>query len=271
MVIGLTKREQIEAAYLLAATCGSGVMVEQMVDGAEHRLLVVDGKLIAAVRGEMAFVTGDGRQTVWQLIESQINSDPRRGIDASSPLSKIEIVPSTLLMLESEGYKLDSVPAKDARVLVQRNGNLSTDVTDEVHPDVARSAVLAARVIGLDVAGVDVIAEDIGRPLDVQGGVVIEVNSGPGLNMHVEPEVGRPRPAGEAIVATLFPPGEDGRIPLVSVSGASGTTEAARLVAKSLAIGGQRVALTSADGTFVDGQRIAAGDSRAPRRPAACC
>ena len=262
VVIGLTKREQIEAAYDLATTCGSGVMVEQFVDGAEHRLLVVDGKLIGATRGDAAFVTGDGRQTVWELIESQINNDPRRGTHTLAVLAKVEIVPSTILMLAAEGYQLESVPANGKRVVVQRNGNLSTEVTDLVHPEVTRQAAMAARVIGLDVAGIDVIAKDISRPLAEQGGVIIEVNASPGLNMHVEPAVGTPRPAGEAIVATLFPPGDDGRIPLVSVTGDAGATEVVGFVAKMLSAGGRAVGVVSAEGTFVDGQRIAGGDCR---------
>jgi cyanophycin synthetase len=262
VVVGISKREQIEAAYHLGVTCGSGVMVEKFVHGAEHRLLIVDGKLVAATRGDPVYVVGDGRQTVWELVESQVNSDPRRGEDLSCPLAKVEVVPSTLLVLEHEGYRLDSVPEAGKRVMIQRNGNLATDVTDAVHPEVARHAALAARVVGLDVAGVDVIADDISRPLPEQGGVVIEVNAGPGLQMHVDPGSGVPRPAGEAIVETLFPMGEDGRIPLVSVTGPTGTTAVTKLIAKILAQAGRTVGVTSAEGTFVGGVRTAAGDSR---------
>ena len=217
---------------------------------------------MAATRGDAAFIVGDGQQTVWQLIESQLNSDPRRGVHVVAPLAKVEIVPSTLLTLEHEGYTLESVPAKDKRVVVQRNGNLSTDVTDLVHPTVARHAVTAARVIGLDVAGVDVIAVDISRPLEEQHGVIIEVNSSPGLDMHVEPEVGQPRPAGDAIVATLFPPGDDGRIPLVSVIGQEGTGEVTSLVAKLLGGVGSALGVASRQGMFVGPRRIAEGDCR---------
>jgi cyanophycin synthetase len=265
VVVGISRREQIEAAYDLGVTCGNGVMVEKFVHGAEHRLLVVGGKFVAGTRGDPVFVVGDGRQTVWELVESQVNSDPRRGEDLSCPLAKVEIVSSTLLVLEHEGYQLDSVPEVGKRVMIQRNGNLSTDVTDLVHPDVARQVALAACVLGLDVAGVDVIAEDISRPLEEQGGVVIEVNAGPGLQMHVAPASGEPRPVGEAIVETLFPVGEDGRIPIVSVTGESNTTAVAKRIAALLSQAGRHgrhVGLTSAEGTFVDDTRLEAGDSR---------
>ncbi|HEV3138478.1 MAG TPA: hypothetical protein VGZ26_11255, partial [Pirellulales bacterium] len=222
VVIGISKREQIEAAYHFAAPRGSGVMVEKLAHGAEHRLLVVGGKLVAATRGNPAYVVGDGRRSVRELIESQLNSDPRRGEDSWFPLNIVECDhPTVLLVLEQEGYRVDSVPPRGKKVIIQRNGNLAEDVTDAVHPDVARTASLAARVVGLDVAGIDIIADDIGRPLETQDGVVIEVNAGPGLQMHVEPESGIPRPVGEAIVATLFPQGENGRIPIVSVAGPS--------------------------------------------------
>jgi cyanophycin synthetase len=262
VVVGVTKREQIEAAYLLGITCGSGVMVERMAEGAEHRLLVVGGKLVAATRGDPAYVVGDGRRTVWELVESQLNSDPRRAEHWAAPLAKVEVAPSTLLVLEHEGYQVDSVPENGKRVMIQRNGNLATDVTDLVHPRVAAQAVAAARVVGLDVAGVDVIAEDISRPLEEQGGVVIEVNAGPGLQMHYAPESGQPRPVGQAIVATLFPEGTDGRIPLVCVLGSTGTEPVARLIANLLTSAGRLVGRTNAEGVFVGADRTQAGDCR---------
>jgi cyanophycin synthetase len=264
VVVGISKREQIEAAYEYAVPRGSGVMIEQLAKGAEHRLLVVGGQFVAATRGDPAFVVGDGRQTVWELIESQLNSDPRRGNDSSFPLSTVDLVPTVLLVLEQEGYTPDSVPPKDQKVIVQRNGNLSIDVTDLVHLDVRRHAELAARVIGLDVAGIDIIAEDISRPLEEQGGVVIEVNAGPGLQMHVAPESGSPRPVGEAIVATLFPEGENGRIPLVAVTGNEHTTAVTNLIAKLLAHARRNVGVATAEGTWVGPTLIESADGRGP-------
>jgi cyanophycin synthetase len=262
VVIGISRREQIEAAYRVAITLGTGVIVEQMAQGAEHRLLVVGGRFVAAARGTPAVVVGDGRQTVAELIESQLNSDPRRGMDFLCPLAPIEFDANVTLVLQQEGYTGASVPEAGKQVVIQRSGNLSEDVTDLIHPRVARHAELAARVIGLDVAGIDVIADDISRPLEEQGGVIIEVNGGPGLQMHVDPANGQPRPVGEAIVATLFAEDEDGRIPLVAVAGRENTAEATRLVAHILSHVGKCVAVASSDGVFVGRTCIARGDSR---------
>jgi cyanophycin synthetase len=262
VVIGISKREQIEGAYENAAPQGSGVMVEAFVPGSEHRLLVVDGKFVAATGGKPAVVVGDGRSTIHDLIESQLNSDPRRGEDSRFPLAKVEFGPTVLLTLRNEGYRPDSVPPQGRSVIIQRNGNLAIDETDLVHPRVKRHAEIAARVIGLDVAGIDIIAEDISHPLEEQGGVVIEVNGSPGLQMHVAPESGTPRPVGEAIVATLFPDGQDGRIPLVAVAGNEHTTAVATWIARLLAHGGRTVGVASALGTTVGGSVIDAGDGR---------
>jgi cyanophycin synthetase len=258
VVIGISGRDQIEAAYRHAATQGSGVIVEQLASGLEHRLLVVGGKFIAATRGNPAEVIGDGKQTIRELIESQLNSDPRRGTDLSCPLAKVEIDPSVELALANEGFRPESVPAKDQTVMIQRNGNLALDVTDEVHPAVQRHAEMAATVIGLDVAGIDVIAEDISRPLEVQGGVIIEVNSSPGLHTHIAPELGTPRPVGEAIVGTLFPPGDEGRIPIVGVTGSRDAGPIARWIAGWLSSRGKNVGLGLAEETFVGPARLAA-------------
>ncbi len=262
VVIGVTTREQIESALRFAAPFDKGFMVEQLIHGAEHRLLVVGGKLVAATRGNPAVVVGDGRQTVRELIDSQLNSDPRRGTQLSCPLSPIEPKPSVQVTLEQQGYTFDSVPSKGTTVTVQRNGNLAIDVTDQVHPSVSRHVELSARIVGLDVAGIDVIADDIGRPLEEQGGVVIEVNAGPGLIMHVQPESGKPRPVGQAIIATLFPDSHNGRIPIVSVAGDETTTDVATLVAHLLSHAGRSVGLACAAGTFVAGTHTHIGDCR---------
>ncbi len=262
VVVGVSTREQIEAAYQFAAQHGPNIVVEQVAEGAEHRLLIVDGKLVAAARGNPAQVVGDGQQTIAQLIESQLNSDPRRGKDMSFPLDKIELGPPVLLMLDQQGYRADSVPAKGQQVMIQRNGNLAIDVTDDVHPGFVRMAALAARVVGLDVAGIDLLTDDVRRPPEEQGATIIEVNAGPGLQMHVQPESGKPRPVGEAILATLIPEGQDGRIPLVSVMGAEHTAAVSRWVARLLAQTGREVGLASAQGMFVGDTCIKAGDCR---------
>jgi cyanophycin synthetase len=160
------------------------------------------------------------------------------------------------------------VPPAGEQVLVQRNGNLSNDVTDQVHPENAAAAVLAAKTVGLDVAGVDMVADDISRPLRLQGGAVVEVNAGPGLQMHLQPGTGLPRPVGKLIVASLFPPDATGRIPLVAVSGGSDRTMIARLVSHLLHVAGVRTGLACAAGTYANGQPLR-DDNAADARSAA--
>lgn len=255
----LSTREEVEAAYRLAEQEGTGVIVERFVPGNEHRLLVVGRRVVAAARGESAWVVGDGQATVVELIDRQLNTDPRRGTTEDYPLNKIIVDedPAVRLELERQGLAPESVPAAGQRVLIQRNGNVAFDVTDRLHPEVAAQAVLAARVVGLDIAGIDLVAEDIGRPLSEQGGAIVEVNAGPGLLMHLKPASGEPRPVGRAIVDHLFPdPGATGRIPIVGITGNRGTTRIARLVAQLLQLAGRRTGLACRDGVFVDGRRV---------------
>jgi len=263
VTINLTTREQVVQAYDVALPEGDGVMVEQFVVGAEHRLLVVAGQMIAASRGEPEQVIGDGRHTVRELVD-ELNRDPRRGDDWSSPLCKVEIDPTGVLMLEQQGSPPESVPPAGTTVLIHYNGELMTDVTDEVHPECAAQAVLAARVVGLDVAGVDVIARDIRRPLAEQRGKIVEVNAGPGVRMHLEPQHGKPRPVGEAIVATLFADGQTGRIPIVSITGTRGKTAVAKLVAHALRGVYGCVGLATSEGIFVGDSIIHRGEATGP-------
>ena len=262
--IGLNSREAVEAAYPLAEEVGGGVLVERYVPGAEHRLLVVNGRVIAAARGDEARIKGDGTHTVAELVESQLNTDPRRGDAAACPLALIEFDSIVLITLNQQGLNPESIPSTGASVLVRRNGNLAVDVTDEVHPEVAARAVEAAAVVGLDVCGLDVVALDIGRPLEEQGGVIVDVNEGPGLQMHLQPAIGKPRPVAEAILATLIPPGESGRIPIIGVAGGSAAAIAAKVIARALGKAFGPVGRTSAEGVFVNNRLIHAGDARDP-------
>ena len=259
----LTLREQVEAAYHVALAEGSEVMVERYIPGVEHRLLVVGNKLVAAARGETASVVGDGKSSIVQLIESQINSDPRCGEDESSPIEPVyvEREPAVLLELKRQGFAPDSVPPLGKKVLIIRYGNLADDVTDEVHPEVAEAATLAARVVGLDIAGIDIVAEDISRPLEAQRGAIVEVNAGPGLLMHLKPARGKPRPVGQAIVDNLFPAEDKGRIPVVGIAGTQGTALAARLVSWLLQLTGRHVGLACRDGLFLDKRLVDKRDS----------
>lgn len=234
----LASREQVLKAYAAAREESRYIMVEQFIEGLDHRLLVIGNRLVAAAIRQPAHVVGDGRSSVAQLVED-VNRDPRRSDGHSTVLSFIKLDTIGLEVLAEQGYSPDSIPPAGATVLIRRNGNLSTggtatDVTDRVHPEVAARAVEAARVIGLDIAGVDVVALDISRPLEEQRGGIVEVNAGPGLRMHIEPTAGRPRPVGESIVEMLFPIGATGRIPLVGVSGHRGTVTACQWIERLL-------------------------------------
>ena len=260
----LMTREEIEAAYKLALDEGSDVIVERFVRGNEHRLLVVGGRLAAAARGESATVVGDGRSTLIELIDTQINTDPRRGTTEDYPLNLVLVDedPAVRLEITRQGFTPDAIPPLGAEVMIQRNGNVAFDVTDLVHPDVAATVCLAARIVGLDIAGVDLVAEDISRPLDEQQGAIVEVNAGPGLLMHLKPASGEPRPIGRAIVDSLFPEGENGRIPIVGITGTNGTNLVARLVAHLLHLSGKRVGLACSTGLYHD-QRLVEKGNRA--------
>lgn len=258
----LERQADVETAFGIADAEGSEVIVERYIRGNEHRLLVVGGKLVAAARGESLWITGDGSSTVVQLIDSQLNSDPRRGEAEDLPLEtiKLEREPAMRLLLQRQGLDGDAVPAAGRRILVQRNGNMAFDCTHEVHPEVAAMAVLAAKVVGLDIAGIDMVAEDIARPLDVQRGAIVEVNAGPGLLMHLKPAVGMPQPVGRAIVDHLFADHESGRIPIVGVAGTRGTQVTAQLVAWLLHLRGTPVGLACRDGLFMENRRVEGGD-----------
>jgi cyanophycin synthetase len=264
--LDVNTEDGVRKAWVAADKEGSGVLVERYVRGDEHRVLVVGDRVVAATRGETACVVGDGTSTVEQLIDSQINIDPRRGDAEGYPLDIIRLHSArgemSLLEIQRQGLEPNSVPAKDRIVVVQRNGNLNNDVTDLVHPDVAAVATLAARVVGLDIAGIDIVTQDISRPLEETQGAIIEVNAGPGLLMHVKPAVGQPRPVGKAIVEHLFGANESGRIPVVGIVGTTQTTQLAQLVAWLLHLSGKRTGLACQDGLFMDQQHLGKHDAR---------
>ena len=259
----LLSREEIEKAYMAARQEGAGVLVETFVPGDAHRLLVVGDQVVGATRGKMMTVLGDGVLTVQDLIESQINSDPRCGVEEEFPLEPLYLdqEPIARLELERQGMTGQSVPAAGQSVLLKRNGDLAYDVTDQVHPQVARVAALAARVVGLDIAGIDLVAQDISQPLETQGGAIIEVNAGPGLLMHLKPAEGQARPVGKAIVDHLFAPNEDGRIPVIGIAGSKDTTRIAQLVGWLLHISGRHVGVSCQEGFFLGARLVEATDS----------
>lgn len=253
----LMTREEVEAAFNLADDEGSEVIVERFVRGNEHRLLIVGGRLAAAARGESVSIVGDGQSTIRQLITSQINSDPRRGEAEEFPLDTILIdeQPAVGFEIARQGFTPNSVPFQDQPVVIQRNGNVAFDVTDLVHPEVAAAASLAARIVGLDIAGVDLVVEDISKPLAEQGGAIVEVNAGPGLLMHLKPAEGKPQLVGKAIVDHLFAKDETGRIPVVGITGSDGMALVAQIVSKLIHLNGQYVALTCKEGLYLN-QRL---------------
>ena len=262
--IDLHTQSDVEAAYHLAHRKGGGsVIVEKFIPGNEHRLLVVGKRMVAAARGESCWVTGDGVSTIDALADQQINQDPRRGTGEDSPLNVV--IPSNsaevILELERAGLTPESIPTAGQKVLIQRNGNVAFDVTDIAHPSVAAAAALAARVVGLDIAGVDMVLEDISKPLRQQRGAVIEVNASPGLLAHIKPASGSGQPVGKAIIGHLFEAEKDGRIPVVGITGTQHTARLSRLVAWLIHISGKHVGLACTEGLYLDGRQVVAADS----------
>ena len=262
-------RERILTAYAAAREISDKIMVEQCLPGHDYRLLIIGHRLVAAARREPPHVIGNGEHTIRELVE-QVNSDPRRSDGHATILTKIRLDEIALATLAKQNYDADMVPRKGARVLLRNNANLSTggtatDVTDDVHQELAARAVEAAKMVGLDLCGVDVVCDSVLRPLESQAGGVIEVNAAPGLRMHLQPSFGKGRPVGEAIISNMFPEYEDGRIPLVAVAGTNGKTTTVRLIAHLLEKDGKRVGMTNSDGVYVAGQCIDTGDCSGPR------
>jgi cyanophycin synthetase len=271
VALDLRTEQEVHVAWEVASHHGSEVLVERYIPGNEHRLLVVAGRLVAAARGEAAWVTGDGVHDMQALVDAQLNTDPRRGDTEDHPLSRLNLATDGVILadLARQGLKLADIPAMGQRVLIQRNGNVSIDCTDDVHPEVARVVELAVRTIALDIAGVDLVCEDIRHPLKEQGGAIVEVNAGPGLLAHLKPAVGAPRPVGRAIVEHLFPGDAVGRIPIIGIAGGGDTAVVARLTAWLMQLGGHAVGLACKDGLFLNGRCIEqddATDSRVAQR-----
>jgi cyanophycin synthetase len=262
VMLNLRSQDEVESAYAIARAEDPDVIVERYVEGDEHRVLVVGGKVIAVSRGESAWVTADGHSTIAELVEQQINSDPRRGNADIHPLEKLNPFTNSVIQgnLQRQRLTTESVPAAGQRVLIAANGNHAIECSDLIHPDNAFTCVLAAQVIGLDIAGIDIVCKDIAQPLDAQCGAVVEVNAGPGLLMHLKPAQGEARPVGDAIVSHLFPEGQRGRIPIVGVAGSENTTAVARLVAWLMQLSGARVGVACREGLFVGARQLERGD-----------
>ena len=259
--INLYTQGEIEAAYAVAINEGSEVLVEKHIIGDEHRLLVVGNRVVAAAKGETVWITGDNQHSIKELIEIQINSDPRRGTAEECPLNPVRIDSAVELELARQQLTGTSIPTLDQKVLIQSNGNVAFDVTDQVHPDVASQVALAARVVGLEIAGVDLVAQDISKPLEEQGAAIVEVNAGPGLLMHLKPASGSPQPVGKAITDHLFPPGANFRIPLVGITGEKGKTSVAEMIAHFLRLTNVNVGLACSKGLYFGNRVVQRSDS----------
>jgi cyanophycin synthetase len=269
VAVNLNTREQIEAAYQIAVEVSDEVLVERYLPGHDYRLLVVGAKLVAAARRDPPLVVGDGVHSIRELVD-RVNRDPRRGEGHATSLTKIRLDDVALARLANARLTPESVPARGQRVVLRNNANLSTggtatDVTADVHPEFAAQAVTAAQTVGLDIAGVDVVCDSVLRPLEAQGGGIVEINAAPGLRMHLQPSFGKGRPVGEAIIASMFVPGDDARIPLVAVAGTNGKTTTVRLIANILTQHGLRVGMTTTDGVYIEGRRIDTGDCSGPK------
>ncbi|MQR00032.1 cyanophycin synthetase [Glaciimonas soli] len=269
ITVNISAREQVFAAFEIAAEICSEVIVERYLPGHDFRLLIVGNQLVAAARRDPPLVIGNGSSTIRQLVD-EVNRDPLRGDGHATTLTKIRLDPIALSTLAKQNYTADAIPAQGVRVVLRNNANLSTggtatDVTDDVHPQMAARAIAAAQMVGLDICGVDVVCNSVHKPLEEQEGGIVEVNAAPGLRMHLHPSYGKGRAVGKAIVDTMFEGDDNGRIPLVAVAGTNGKTTTVRLISHLLSCKGLRVGMTNSDGVYIEKQRIDTGDCSGPR------
>jgi cyanophycin synthetase len=269
--LNLRTDEEIRAAFDGARreSRSGDLVVETFVTGNDYRCLVIGGKVAAIAERVPASVVGDGKQTVRQLVD-QTNADPRRGIGHEKVLTRIKVDDAADALVRAQGYELDGVPPKGQRVKLALTGNMSTggtsiDRTIEAHPDNVEIAEMAARVVGLDVAGIDFICPDITVPVRETGGAIVEVNAAPGFRMHTHPTEGEPQYVAKPVIDLLFPAGAPARIPILAVTGTNGKTTTVRMIAHILKLMGRRVGMTSTDGIVVDGRMIRRGDMSGPK------
>ncbi len=266
--IHLTTDEQVATAFALAQEVSRSVIVESFVTGDDHRLLVVDGVLVAATRRTPAHVVGDGRSTIADLV-TEVNRDPRRGIGHEKVLTRLELDAKAVEFLAANGHSPSTVPPAGERVYLCATGNLSTggtatDVTDIIHPDNAEMAVRAIKAVGLDVGGVDFLSADISESYKSHGGGICEVNAAPGFRMHSAPSEGTPRDVAGPVIDMLFPKGTPSVVPIAAVTGTNGKTTTARMLAHICQMAGFTPGLTTTDGVYINGQRTVEGDMTGP-------
>ena len=268
ITINVSDEDEIRAGFEAAREHSRSVIVETYLAGDDHRLLVVNGELIAATKRTPGHVVGDGKQTVAELIDI-VNSDPRRGVGHEKVLTKLKLDREAELMLERVGYTAESVPQVGEIVPLRSTAHLSTggtatDVTDIIHPDNRAMAERAVRAIGLDVGGVDFLSTNIAESYKSIGGGICEVNAAPGFRMHIAPSEGTPRDAAGPVIDMLFPAGAPSRVPIAAVTGTNGKTTTARMLAHIAKMAGYTPGLTTTDGVYIDGQRTVEGDMTGP-------
>ncbi|HEU4885373.1 MAG TPA: cyanophycin synthetase, partial [Longimicrobium sp.] len=264
----LREDDAVRRAYAVASEWGRRVIVEQFVTGRDYRVLVVDGRVAAVAERVPAHVVGDGTHTIRQLIASA-NQDPRRGKGHSRTLTRLPDDEATSAFLATRGLTCDSVPAAGEQVFLRATANLSTggtsiDRTDEIHPDNVTACEMAAGVVGLDIAGIDVLSPDITVPFRENGAVIIEVNAAPGLRMHTHPTEGTPRYVGAPIIEMLYPPGQPYTIPVIAITGTNGKTTTTRLTAHLFRQTGKTVGFTTTDGVYLQNRMVMEGDMTGP-------
>jgi cyanophycin synthetase len=265
----LITQQEVELAFENAEKEEPTIIVEKFFEGDDYRMLVIGNQLVAVARREPPKVIGDGVSSISQLVHI-VNQDPLRSDGHSTVMSHIPLDDVSKAVLAQQGLTVEDVPDVNQVVYIRRNANLSSggtacDVTDLVHPQVAARVIEAAQVVGLDIAGIDVVARDISVPLESQNAGIVEVNAGPGLRMHIQPSEGKGRPVCEAIVDMLFPSGNNGRIPIVAITGVNGKTTTTRLIAHIFHLSGKRIGMTSTDGVYFNGRRVDDGDCSGPK------
>ncbi|MDC0745552.1 cyanophycin synthetase [Polyangium mundeleinium] len=268
VALNLTTPEAVRDAYTKAYDLSSYVLVETFQPGKDHRVLVVNGEVVAVSERVPGHVVGDGKSTIKELVDV-VNTDPRRGVGHEKVLTRIEIDDQASRLMGQAGVTLETVLPAGQVFALRSTGNLSTggtaiDRTDVIHPDNIDISVRAAKVVGLDVAGIDLICPDISKSVREHGGVIVEINAAPGFRMHVSPTVGTPRNVASPVLEMLFPNGAPARIPLAAITGTNGKTTTSRMVAHILKMSGKRTGLTTTDGIYIDGERILKGDMTGP-------
>ena len=268
VAVNLTTADEVAQAFEVAVEHSDTVLVESLILGLDHRILVVNGELVAAARRMPGHVVGDGKSTIAELVEV-VNKDPRRGVGHEKVLTRLEIDDQALRCLGEVEMTVDSVPPAGEVVMLRKTANLSTggtsiDVTDIIHPDNREMAVRAIKAVGLDVGGIDFLTTDIAQSYRDTGGAICEVNAAPGFRMHVAPSEGEPRDAAGKVMDMLFPPGTPARVPIAALTGTNGKTTTARMLAHILKFAGHTVGLTTTDAVYINGILTVKGDMTGP-------